>query len=301
MLNPLFPRFDRIALVVIAGFIACPIRSAAQTAGDATAIEMTIRYETETDPKRHQFKTVEEPRTWTATETAIVVCDMWDQHWCRGATDRVAEMAPRMNQVIQRAREQGVLIIHCPSACLDFYKGTPMRQRAIDAAQSAKDDPSLQSKTPLQGWCWLDPVREPSLPIDDTDGGCDCDPTCQQHEAWTRQIETIRIDPSDAITDSDEAFYLMKQRGIKNVIVMGVHLNMCVLGRPFSIRQMVQQGQNVVLVRDLTDTMYNSRKSPYVSHFDGTRLVTQHVERYWCPTITSTDVDGGPEFHFAAD
>ena len=52
----------------------------------------------------------------------------------------------------------------------------------------------------------------------------------------------------------------MRQRGIKNVIVMGVHTNMCVLGRPFSIRQMVYQGQNVVLVRDMTDTMYNPAK-----------------------------------------
>ena len=33
--------------------------------------------------------------------------------------------------------------------------------------------------------------------------------------------------------------------GIKNVIVLGVHTNMCVLGRPFSIRQMVYQGQNI--------------------------------------------------------
>ncbi|MDA7676778.1 isochorismatase family protein [bacterium] len=54
----------------------------------------------------------------------------------------------------------------------------------------------------------------------------------------------------------------MKQRGITNVIILGVHTNMCVLGRPFSIRQMVYQGQNVALVRDLTDTMYNPRSSP---------------------------------------
>ena len=42
---------------------------------------------------------------------------------------------------------------------------------------------------------------------------------------------------------------------------------MCILGRPFGIRQMVYQGQNVVLMRDLTDTMYNPQKKPYVGHF----------------------------------
>ena len=93
----------------------------------------------------------------------------------------------------------------------------------------------------------------------------------------------------------------MKQRGIENVIVMGVHTNMCVLGRPFSIRQMVYQGQNVVLMRDMTDTMYNSRMRPFVPHFRGTDLVVEHIEKYWCPTVVSTDFTGKPAFRFAAD
>jgi type 1 glutamine amidotransferase len=91
----------------------------------------------------------------------------------------------------------------------------------------------------------------------------------------------------------------MKQRGIENVIVMGVHTNMCVLGRPFSIRQLVYQGQNVVLVRDLTDTMYNSRMAPFVPHPQGTERMVEHIERYWCPTIPSTALTGKPEFRFA--
>ena len=46
----------------------------------------------------------------------------------------------------------------------------------------------------------------------------------------------------------------MRQRGIIHVIVMGVHINMRVRGRPFAIRQKVAQGQNVLLMRDLTDS-----------------------------------------------
>ena len=55
------------------------------------------------------------------------------------------------------------------------------------------------------------------------------------------------------------------------------------------------------LVRDMTDTMYNSRKRPFVSHFRGTDLVVEHIERYWCPTITSDQIVGGSPFRFAAD
>ena len=82
---------------------------------------------------------------------------------------------------------------------------------------------------------------------------------------------------------------------------MGVHANMCVLGRPFSIRQMVAEGKSVLLMRDMTDTMYNSRSRPFVNHFRGTDLIVQHIERYWCPSITSIDLIGGKPFQFSHD
>ena len=37
---------------------------------------------------------------WEVAETAIIVCDMWDDHWCKLAAHRVGIMAPRMNQVL---------------------------------------------------------------------------------------------------------------------------------------------------------------------------------------------------------
>ncbi len=237
---------------------------------------------------------IEKQVQWDASRTAVVICDMWDKHHCPDATERVGEMAPRMNEVIKAARGQGMLIIHCPSDTLGFYKDHPGRK----LAQAA---PKVETKAPLQGWCSLNGVKEPPLPIDDSDGGCDGCPECPGYGAWQRQHPALEIMEGDGITDSAEAFYLMRQRGITNVIVMGVHINMCVLGRPFAIRQMVAQGQNVVLMRDLTDSMYNHRMPPYVSHFRGTELVVEHIEQYWCPSITSTDFLGGEPFHFQGD
>ena len=234
---------------------------------------------------------------WKPEETAVVICDMWDTHTCKNAALRVAEMAPRMNEVVHQLRKRGCFIIHCPSNTMDFYQDHPARKRA----QAAKP---VETKVPLERWCHLDKQHEGVLPIDDSDGGCD---TLADEQAkwaaewkakagekrwpWTRQIETIDINGErDAITDSAEAYYMMHARGIRNVIVMGVHTNMCVLGRPFSIRQMVYQDQNVLLMRDMTDAMYNPAKRPQVSHFRGTELVIEHIEKHWCPTITSADV-----------
>jgi hypothetical protein len=47
--------------------------------------------------------------------------------------------------------------------------------------------------------------------------------------------------------------------------------------------------------------MYNPKKAPHVSHFAGTDLVIGHVERYWCPTMTSTVFTGKPAFQFQDD
>lgn len=242
----------------------------------------------------NQWQVSEKVVAWEPAGTAAVICDMWDKHWCKGATARVAEMAPRMNQVVAELRRRGVLIIHCPSDTMKFYESSSGRKLARSA-------PAAATKTPLQGWCSLNSVREPALPIDDSDGGCDDEPQCSQASPWRHEISTIEIKEGDAITDSTEAYNLMRQRSITNVIVMGVHQNMCVLGRPFSIRQMVYEGQNVVLIRDLTDSMYNSHRRPFVDHFTGNDLVCWHIEKYWCPTITSDQIVGGAPFRFAAD
>ena len=227
-------------------------------------------------------------------KTAIIVCDMWDKHWCQGASRRVAEMAPRMNQVLKSAREQGVFIIHSPSETMEFYRETPQRKRAQAA-------PRVTPKVPLQRWNRLDTNREPALPIDDSDGGCDCLPQCKNYRAWSRQIPALEIAEQDAITDSEEAYFLLEQKGITHVVVMGVHANMCVLGRPFSIRQLVSQGKKVFLMRDLTDAMYNPRKAPFVTHFRGNELIIGHIETYWCPSLTSVDFLGGAPFRFQED
>ena len=70
----------------------------------------------------------------------------------------------------------------------------------------------------------------------------------------------------------------------------GVATNMCVLGRSFGIRSLINAGMNVILVRDLTDTMYNPEMPPFVSHDEGTQLVVEHIEKYWSPSVLSKDL-----------
>lgn len=234
-----------------------------------------------------------EQLTWPPEKTAIIVIDMWDKHHCRSAEARVAEMAPPMNRAVAAARHRGVFVIHAPSDCMEFYADTPQRRRAIEA-------PLAKAPVKFQ-WNKLDLKHEGPLPDEVATAGCSCDTSesCSpSYRAWKRQIDTIEIAAEDAISDNGQEIYnLLRQRGIEHVIVMGVHTNVCVLGRPFGIRQLVYLGQDVVLCRDLTDS-YHRRVA--ASHFDGLNLIIRHIEQYWCPTITSESLTGRPPFQFVA-
>ncbi|MDF9799412.1 nicotinamidase-related amidase [Catalinimonas alkaloidigena] len=252
-----------------------------------------------TEAEDGTFNLEEKEVIWEPRKTAFIICDMWDKHWCKSANRRVGELAGPMNEIIKEVRKQGSLIIHAPSSVTSFYEDTPQRQKARQAAFVKTPKPLSTSQRWGTAWCWPDETREEALPIDDSDMGCDCAVKCEIRDAWTRQIASIEIAPDDAITDNgQETFNLLAQHEIENVVLLGVHLNMCVLGRPFGIRQMVQQGKNVVLMRDMTDTMYNPEMEPQVSHVEGTELVIAHIEKYWCPSFASSDLTGKPAFSF---
>jgi len=256
------------------------------------------------------YNVVNKDQTWPAKQTVVIVCDMWDAHHCLNAVRREEEMVPRMNEFLTKARGAGALIVHAPSSCMEPYKDHPARKRA-QSAPKAKNLPK-----DIDQWCRHIPAEDKGkYPIDQTDGGEDDD--LKEHEEWHAKLKAMGRNPKapwksqhtgltikdeDAISDSGvEIWNLLEDRGINNVILVGVHTNMCVLGRPFGLRQMAKNGKNVVLVRDLTDTMYNPMKAPYVSHFEGTRLIVEHIEKFVCPTITSNQLLGGDEFRFKGD
>src|SRR5262249_14840321 len=141
---------------------------------------------------------------WAPEKTAIIVCDMWDDHWCKSAARRVAKMAGPLDEVLRKARARGVFIIHAPSTCTSYYKGTPQRLRAEQAPASPTPIPLSTAPRWGTAWCWPDGRREAVLPIDDSDMGCDCETKCTIRDAWSRQIAAIGIDEADAITDDGQ-------------------------------------------------------------------------------------------------
>lgn len=225
------------------------------------------------------WQTVLTPHALVPAESAIIICDMWDRHWSRGATERVGQMAPLMNNLIKHARAQGMHIVHAPSDTMPFYADAPARKRVLDA-------PAIEPPPPIDR-------PDPLLPIDDSDGGSDTGEK-PWFKAWSCQHAAIEIDQGrDAISDNGrEVYSYLQPRGVRTVFVMGVHTNMCVINRSFGIKQLVRWGLQAVLIRDLTDAMYNPAMRPYVSHAEGTQLVVEYIEKFWCPSVESRELLG---------
>lgn len=224
---------------------------------------------------------------WPVARTAIIICDMWDAHTCSLSAQRVAALAPRMNQVVSAARSHGVMIIHAPSDTMKFYAGTPYRERMQRA-------PTAASPFPILNRCARVPAEERNFPIDDSAGGCD-DPVPRKETGppypWTREHPALDIVGFDGVSESGQEIYnFCRQEGIDKIALMGVHTNICILNRGFGARQMTRLGFEVVLARDLTDAMYDPRTRPFVSHTRGTELVIEHIESMWCPSILGEDL-----------
>lgn len=297
-------------LAAVPGVLTLALAGQPKTVDEGDGLVLLLRKRIPSKVARDAYDAIVWKEKWEPKRTAVIICDMWDSHHSLNAARRVQEIAPRMNQVLEKARGLGMLIVHAPSGCMAAYKDHPGRKLA-QAAPPAANLPRDIGK-----WCYKIPTEEKGIyPVDQTDGGDDSAARAQAawqaqlkamgrkpNAPWLTQIDVLKIRDGDAISDSGvEIWNLLEQRGIKNVILVGVHTNMCVLGRPFGLRQLAKNGKNVVLMRDMTDTMYNPRRWPYVSHFQGTDLIVQHIEKFVCPTTTSDELLGGQPFRFKGD
>ncbi len=222
-----------------------------------------------------------EQRMLATDRTAMLISDMWDRHWSEGASVRISGLATKINSVAEVLRGAGVMIVHAPSETMEYYAAAPARLRLQNTQQL---EPAVRKR-----------VLVKQLPIDDGDGGSetlDADPV--DTRVWSRQHDGIRIDDRLDLIAGDEGeliYSALRERGIDTVLYSGVHANRCLLDRTFGIRQMLRWGVGCVLFEDLTDVIYNPARAPYVNHRAAHQLVIRYIEKFYCPTIVSRELE----------
>ena len=205
----------------------------------------------------------------------VVIVDMWNYHWCMTAGERVRAMTPRMNRALEGARKLGMKVIWAPTDVADLYLGKPQRERAM----AAGDKPILRLR---------------SLPWHGTlGGGCLCGPgiSCETNWGWDGMQPDLVIADQDYIVgaDADGMYALCEKLGLSHLIYMGVHTNMCVLGKGPAIKNMYDAGFACILARDLTDALTHYDPQAGFTPDDGTARVVSDLERSDVPSINMAE------------
>ena len=192
------------------------------------------------------------------SRVAILICDMWNVHWCKDMTRRCTILAKEINQFISIARKKGMTIVHAPSDCMPFYRSFNL----------------------------------PSLPFND-DKPCPDNPSCPIEVYCYRQHPDIEIMPKDIVSDNaQEIENHLKQQGISTIIYTGVHTNICVLHRPFGICMMQKKGFSCILAYDLTDVAYNPEMPPYITIDEANKRMANYVAQNICPITSGKSLFG---------
>jgi nicotinamidase-related amidase len=201
---------------------------------------------------------------------------MWNFHWCMTASERVSAMVPRMNRVLLTARELRMQVVWNPSDVVTAYSGYPQYERAgaVEHRQAPK------TRNPL------------SAKFTAPHGACMCGPGihCHGNYGWDAMHPDLIIEDNDLISSStDEIYTLLSDRGITDIIYMGVHTNMCVLGKPGAMSSMWSAGFNCMLARDLNDAFTAYEPDRNYTPDTGTTQIDENLQQAGIPNINMGD------------
>ena len=209
-------------------------------------------------------------------KTAVVIIDPWNSHWCMTASERVASIFPRMNQVLAVMRDLGTTVIWNPTDVVTMYSGYPQYENAV--AVVTREMPHVREVPPVK-------FTAPG-------GGCICGPgiECRGNYGWDMMGPDLIIDDGDLISSTSEEIYsLIVDRGIKHVIYMGVHTNMCVFGKPGALGPMWQAGLDCLLARDINDALTSYFPDKGYTPDMGTDEINANLEIGGVPTVCMVD------------
>ncbi|MEX0776938.1 MAG: alpha-L-fucosidase [Phycisphaeraceae bacterium] len=261
-------------------------------------------------------QTVLTPADLPADRLAVVVVDLWTQHYCKGATDWPALMIPGWNQFLDAGRALGIQVVFASAGDdLKRWEGKPQRNGItslphvpLPSSNGFLADHGMFGPWPSGCMC---PIkrRDPATgqPIID----------CRRQDLMQNQDPRILVRNGDLFIAAghyhppdlpsaiaswgqpaqQELWNLCQARGITHLLYIGDATNMCVICREFGMIQMRRLGLISILVRDLTNAMtyhgYDPDKdelNPELTPAYGTCKAVEYVERVIGPSIDSQDL-----------
>lgn len=209
-------------------------------------------------------------------QSAIVVIDTWDRHWCTDLSERIKYKGGALNPVISYLRNKGFTVIWCPAATTLI---TQEEQIAKLNAEGLPDYDYPQVATPgVNGSFWQGKSYVTCI-------------TGESPEVIHKNIhKELKVESSDYLLFTGESLWnVIRYRNLKSLFFCGFAANNCVAGRPYGLMPMKVRGLDTYLIRDLTD-LDKTITNPSMTHEDALDQWVASVESDIGPTVLSQEL-----------
>ena len=231
----------------------------------------TIQLELQTrDRDNRPITTVE---TVDPRKIAVIAVDCWHYHWCRTWRNRAGSLMPRFNYSFDAARKLGMTFIFSPTNAVRDLNESVQRKNTLALADS-----------PLPALSNLPDPYPGNLRF----GMCECGlgDDCHYTNNVNNQHPDLKMTGDDYIAlTQQEAYNVLKHRGITHIIYTGFATNMCMWGKPTGMKFMRQFGFRCMASRDLTEAITRYAEESF-NPTQGTLEVIELIERELAPTLS---------------
>ena len=207
---------------------------------------------------------------------AIIAVDCWHYHWCRTWRNRAGSLMPRFNYSFNAARKLGITFLFSPTNAMRDLNESPQRKNTL-----------ALSDYPLPALSNLPDPYPGSLRF----GMCECGlgDDCHYTNNVNNQHPDLKMTGDDYIAlTQQEAYNVLKHRGITHIIYTGFATNMCMWGKPTGMKFMRQFGFRCMAARDLTEAITRYAEESF-NPTQGTLEVIELIERELAPSLSMED------------
>ena len=226
-----------VGVIVLASCLVpeCPGRRASEAAGSACSAPPGRGVGEELRSKGQNARV-------GADQDSAIICDMWNQHWCKGATRRVAELAPAMNRAVAGARDQRRADHPCAQQLYGRLRESPGAQACAGRAHR----PPICPRRSAAGATAFLPRKREFIPSTRPMAVVMTDRCARKALPGGRRSPRSKSRmKTPSATRARKSGTCWKTAESRTSLLMGVHTNMCVLGRPFGLRNLSRHGKNV--------------------------------------------------------
>lgn len=216
-------------------------------------------------------------------QCAMICLDVWNEHYCSDVEQRMDDIARRrIAPLLASCREHGLQVIHVPGP--PIVQKSPNWLRMIDeSARPQPEYPDSPQWPPAEFRARKGAFAQYARPVESYVG------PAAVHRDTRRDFHPMVRPAGDepVILSGEELHRYCARRGILHLFYVGFLVNVCMISRTYSLKNMMDRGYHGILLRDCTT---GREIADTVDGFVCTRGTIANFEQRGAYTLESTEL-----------